>query len=283
MRPHRLLTLGDNANRILAAPSLEILPAIGDRPATMKVATWNVNGIRARQADVLGWMASERPDVVCLQELKALPEQIPASLREMEGYWSYWHGGPKGYSGVSLHVRKELAPECPEFSHPDFDHEHRIVVVQIGRRCIASVYVPNGGKDFAAKVRFLEALTEYAEVLRRSGAELLICGDVNIARAEIDVHPSERKAVIGQLPEERALFERILSEGGLTDVGRALAPGDERMFSWWAPWRSMRARNVGWRLDYILASEGLARRAVSCPVEAAVGSSDHAPVVATFG
>lgn len=248
----------------------------------MKVATWNVNGIRARQADVLAWMTSDRPDVVCLQELKALPDQIPASLREIEGYWSYWHGGPKGYSGVSVHVRKELAPEPPEFSHPDFDHENRIVVVQIEKLFVASVYVPNGGKNFPAKMRFLEALVEYAEVLRRAGADLLICGDVNIARADIDVHPAERKVVMGQLPEERALLERVLDEGGLVDVGRALAPDDERMFSWWAPWRSMRARNIGWRLDYVLASERLAQTAVSCPVQSAVGTSDHAPVVATF-
>lgn len=247
-----------------------------------RVATWNVNGIRARQTDVLAWITENALDIICLQELKALPEQIPVQLQEVEGYWNYWHGGPKGYSGVSLHVRKAFVSERPEFSHPDFDHENRIVVVQIERLCIASVYVPNGGRNFPAKLRFLEALADYAEVLRRAGVQLLICGDLNIARAEIDVHPSERKAVIGQLPEERALLEQILARGSLVDVGRALAPNDDHMFSWWAPWRTMRARNIGWRLDYILASERFAQDAISCPVQSAVGSSDHAPVVAIF-
>jgi exodeoxyribonuclease-3 len=106
---------------------------------------------------------------------------------------------------------------------------------------------------------------------------------MNIARAEIDVHPKERKPrSIGQLPQERELFERLLSEGGLVDVGRMLYPDDENYFSWWAPWRSMKERNIGWRLDYVLASDSLAKRAVSCPSRREIGTSDHAPVVATF-
>jgi exodeoxyribonuclease III len=105
---------------------------------------------------------------------------------------------------------------------------------------------------------------------------------LNVARAEIDVHPKERKPrAIGQLPEERALFERILS-CGLVDLGRAFDPANERMFTWWGPWRNLRQRNIGWRLDYILASESLASAAISCPVQTDVGTSDHAPVVATF-
>jgi exodeoxyribonuclease-3 len=103
-----------------------------------------------------------------------------------------------------------------------------------------------------------------------------------VARAEIDVHPKERKATaIGQLPEERALLERILSRG-LVDLGRALDPANEAMFTWWPPWRNMRQRNIGWRLDYVLASETLAPRVTSCPVQADVGTSDHAPVLASF-
>jgi exodeoxyribonuclease-3 len=99
----------------------------------------------------------------------------------------------------------------------------------------------------------------------------------------MDVHPKERKPrAIGQLPEERELLERLLAEGGLTDVGRMLHPDDDGYFSWWAPWRNMRQRNIGWRLDYVLASEALAKRAVSCPSQREVGTSDHAPVVATF-
>jgi exodeoxyribonuclease-3 len=146
-----------------------------------------------------------------------------------------------------------------------------------------SVYVPNGGKDFEAKIAFIHALIGYASELKARGLKLVLCGDMNIARSDRDVHPKERKPrTIGQLPQERELFERLLAEGGLVDVGRMLYPDDENYFSWWAPWRSMRERNIGWRLDYVLASEPLAKKAVSCPSYREIGTSDHAPVVATF-
>jgi exodeoxyribonuclease-3 len=199
----------------------------------------------------------------------------------MQGYWCYWHGGP-GYSGVGLHVSKAFAPERPVFTHPAFDHEHRIVAVEISHVTMVSVYVPNGGKDFPAKMRFLEAMAEYARGFLDQSRTLILCGDLNVARTDRDVHPRERKPrAIGQLPEERALIERIIGNG-LVDVGRTLDPDNEGLFTWWAPWRNMRERNIGWRLDYVLASTILAARAISCPVQKDVGTSDHAPVVATF-
>ncbi len=247
----------------------------------LKIATWNVNGIRARQAQVQEWVLQQQPDVLCLQEIKATPDQIPTALCEMEGYWCYWHGA-KGYSGVALHVRKEAFPVRPAFSHPAFDFETRVVVASFGRASVASVYVPNGGKDFPAKLRFLEALVEYARVARETGHTIVLCGDLNIARTEMDVHPRERKPhAIGQLPEERALLERVI-EQGLVDVGRALDPDNDQLFTWWAPWRNLRQRNIGWRLDYVLASAGLAERARRCPVFREIGTSDHGPVLAEF-
>jgi exodeoxyribonuclease-3 len=247
----------------------------------MRIATWNVNGIRAREAQVVDWVRRERPDVVCLQEIKATAEQVPAALCDLEGYWCLWHG-MKAYSGVGLHLRKEAFPGVsPEFFHPAFDHESRIVAARLPGLVVASVYVPNGNKDYPAKVRFLEALGDWIGGTVASGADLAVCGDLNVARAEIDVHPKERRPAIGQSPEERAIFERILSRG-VVDVGRALDPQNEGMFTWWAPWRSMRQRNIGWRLDYVLASGRLAARATSCPVFREVGSSDHGPVLATF-
>ena len=110
----------------------------------------------------------------------------------------------------------------------------------------------------------------------------MICGDLNVARTERDVHPKERKPnIIGQLPEERALLERIIGRG-LVDLGRALDPDNDKLFTWWAPWRNMRERNIGWRLDYVLASERIARTATRCPVFREVGTSDHGPVLAEF-
>ena len=206
---------------------------------------------------------------------------MPAILCEIEGYWCYWHGD-KGYSGVALHVRQDCLVDPPVFSHPEFDHETRIVAAALGSLTVASVYVPNGGKDYDAKIAFMNALEQYAASLEAAGRAIVICGDVNVARSERDVHPKERKAnAIGQRPEERALFERILSHG-LIDVGRALDPENDNLFTWWAPWRNLRQRNIGWRLDYVLASSSLAQRAVACPVLREFGTSDHGPVIASF-
>jgi exodeoxyribonuclease-3 len=245
----------------------------------MRVATWNVNGIRARAAQVQEWLERERPDVVCLQELKAELTQVPEVVQRQD-YHAFWHCC-KGYSGVSLQLRKETFPEPPRYSHPPFDLESRVVTADLGQLVIASVYVPNGGKDYPGKIGFLQRLIEWAREIRGGGRELLICGDLNVARAEMDVHPKERKPLaVGQRPEERALFEQLLGTG-LTDAGRAMDPDNAGLFTWWAPWRNLRARNIGWRLDYCLASPGVFARARSCVVQAEVGTSDHAPVVMT--
>ena len=248
----------------------------------MKIATWNVNGIRARQQQFVDFLEKERPDVVCLQEIKASLAQVPAAICELEGYWCYWHGAG-GYSGVGLHVRRAAMEAQPDFTHPYFDHETRIVQARVGDIIVASVYVPNGGKDYDAKIAFMKALEEYAAGVHASGLQLILCGDMNVARTDMDVHPKERKpGIIGQRPEERELFEKILAQG-LVDVHRKLDPDNENLFTWWAPWRNLRQRNIGWRLDYVLASRSLADRAVSCEVFREVGTSDHGPVVAVFG
>jgi len=245
----------------------------------MKIATWNVNGIRAREAQFCEWLERDRPDVVCLQEIKADPSQIPERCK-LDDYYVYWHGS-RGYSGVSLHLRKTLLDTQPEFSHPAFDMETRIVQASLGNLVIASVYVPNGGKDYSAKLTFLTGLVAWARELHESGRELVLCGDINIARTDMDVHPRERKPeVIGQRNEERELFEKLLGDY-MVDVGRAFEPENDRLFTWWPPWRNMRARNIGWRIDYILASKSIAARAQSCSVLADVGTSDHAPVTIT--
>jgi exodeoxyribonuclease-3 len=245
----------------------------------MKVATWNVNGIRARASQVREWLEREQPDVVCLQELKAELGQIP-ELCKLDEYYAYWHCC-KGYSGVSLQVRKDLFGGDPVYSHPPFDMESRIVQVEREDLIVASVYVPNGGKDYPAKLSFLTRLIDWVRQLHAEGRSLLLCGDINIARTEMDVHPKERKPnAVGQLPEERALFQMLL-DTGLEDVGRRFDPDNAGLFTWWAPWRNMRQRNIGWRLDYMLASPAVTAGATSCVVQAEVGTSDHAPVVMT--
>jgi exodeoxyribonuclease-3 len=249
----------------------------------LKVATWNVNGIRAREAQFVEWVRRDTPDIVCLQEIKATQEQLGETLTMLPEYWSYWHGGAKGYSGVSLHFRKEVYPVRPVFSHPAFDFENRVVEAQVhGGPLVASVYVPNGGKDYGAKLKFIEGLRDRVAAAQAAGHEVIVCGDMNVARTDQDVHPKERKVgAIGQRPDERALFEQILAHG-VVDVARSLHPDADSMFTWWPPWRSRRQKNQGWRIDLILASTKLAARATECVVLAEVGTSDHAPVVATF-
>jgi len=245
----------------------------------MKIATWNVNGIRAREAQLCEWLERDRPDVVCLQEIKARPDQVPERCKLSE-YHAFWHGAG-GYSGVSLHVRQELL-QTPEFAHPEFDMETRIVHAALDNTVLASVYVPNGGKDYAAKLAFFKSLVDWAHALHAQGRELILCGDLNIARADVDVHPRERKpGVIGQREEERALFASLLGDV-LVDVTRTLDPDNERLFTWWPPWRDMRKRNIGWRIDYILASRAIAARATECRVLADIGTSDHAPIMMTL-
>jgi exodeoxyribonuclease-3 len=245
----------------------------------LKIATCNVNGIRARQEQLLEWIHRDKPDVICLQELKAKREQVPESLSSLEDYWCYWHG-ERAYSGVGLQVRRSLVSEPPQFEHPEFDFETRIVTVRIGSLVIGSVYVPNGGKDFAAKMRFLEAMEHYAVDCRVNNLNLMLCGDMNVTRTDQDVHPKERKPnAIGQRPDERESFERVLANGEMVDVGRTMDPDNDRLFTWWPPWRNMRQKNIGWRLDYVLASASFASRITQCSVLAQVGTSDHAPII----
>ncbi|HWU87079.1 MAG TPA: exodeoxyribonuclease III, partial [Kofleriaceae bacterium] len=144
---------------------------------------------------------------------------------------------------------------------------------------VGSMYVPNGGKDFAAKMQFLNELEAWTGVLAAAGKHLVLCGDFNVARAPIDVHPSLRKDMIGQSAPERELLERMLAHD-LVDVGRHVEPSNDRLFTWWAPWRNMRQRNIGWRLDYVTAHRALVDETAHCAVYRDVGSSDHAPVIA---
>lgn len=253
-------------------------PVVLPHGSPVKVATWNVNGIRARSSQVVHWVDREEPDVICLQEIKASPAQVPEPVAQLAGYHTCWHG-QGGYSGVALLLREKAFPAPPVFGHPAFDLECRIVTATVGPVVFASVYVPNGGKDFTAKLVFLRALVAWAGEFEARGEHLVLCGDLNVARAFIDVHPVLRKDTIGQLAIERDLIEQLLAHG-LVDVGRHVAPDDDRLFTWWAPWRHMRERNIGWRLDYVAASRAFVDDTVHCVAYRDVGTSDHGPVIA---
>jgi exodeoxyribonuclease III len=247
----------------------------------LKLTTWNVNGIRARKDELPVWLEREQPDVVCLQEIKATQDKVPEHLVCLPGYWCYYHGHG-GYSGVALLLSRARFPEQPTFLHPEFDHETRVVHAHVGDLTLVSLYVPNGGKDFEAKLRFLEALEKFVAASQLEGRKLIVAGDLNVAREVRDVHPSLRRGeLIGTTPDERAIFERIVGHG-LVDVHRKFEPENDRLFTWWAPWRNMKEKNIGWRIDYVLASEALAEKATSCVIARDFGKSDHGPLTAVF-
>lgn len=244
----------------------------------MRIITWNVNGVRARERDVLELAAKHAPDVLCMQEIKSSPHDLPPGLGGLVGmpdYSSFWHGDG-GYSGVSIHLKRKTFASVT-FSHPSFDVENRIVEATAGEMHFVSMYLPNGGKDFPAKMNFLRALSAWS----KDRTSTILCGDLNVARAEIDVHPSERNPkTIGQRADERALFETIFTS--FVDIGRKMAPEDDGLFTWWPYWNEQRKRNVGWRLDYVCATNDLAARARRSQVLRDFGGSDHAPVLVDF-
>ena len=244
----------------------------------MRVITWNVNGIRARFPEVAALCRREEPDILCLQEIKATAAQVPEPLTGLPDYHSVWHGGPRGYSGVSVHVRRATCAAAPPCTPTAFDVEFRALELALGPLRVLSVYVPNGNRDLPGKITFLRALVAHAAAARAAGHQLLVCGDLNVARTDIDVYERMRNPrAIGQSAEERALLEAVL-DNDLADLLRAFDPDNPGLFTWWPPWREERRKNHGWRLDYILASRSLP--AASCRVLADVGTSDHAPVVA---
>jgi len=246
-----------------------------------KIVTWNVNGIRARGKQVEELVGTVSPDVLCLQEIKATAEQVEEDVCYLPELANHWHGAKGGYSGVSIHVRRKLGKASFVAPAP-LDRETRVAVAEIetasGPLTVASVYAPNGGKDYDAKIAFYNDFVEWAAALAATGSPFVIVGDLNIAHTDEDVHPSQRKTgLIGQLPEERALFTRLLERGGLIDAARLLHPDADRLFTWWPYWANARKNNVGWRLDYVLVSKALNGRVKEADVLREFGTSDHAP------
>jgi exodeoxyribonuclease-3 len=243
----------------------------------MRIGTWNVNGVRARYSEVVRWAADERLDAFCLQEIKASSAQVPEPLTGLPAYHNYWHGSPGGYSGVSVHVLR--GGVAPVFSAPPFDIATRAAVAELPDVVLASIYVPNGNRDYAGKLAFLEGMATWIGELAAGGRSVVVCGDLNVARFESDVHERHRDPdVVGQTARERELFERLF-HAGLIDLGVTLAPASGPEFTWWAPWRDEKAKDRGWRIDYVAVTPDIADRARSFRVLRSVGTSDHAPLV----
>jgi exodeoxyribonuclease-3 len=245
--------------------------------------SWNVAGLRAvAKKGFLEWLARESPDVLCLQEIKARPEQLPPEVREPPGYKGYFSPAERpGYSGTAVYSKVE--PESVEtaIGVEEFDREGRVVVAHFESFSLVNVYVPNGKSDLSRvsfKLACCDALLEYAEALRRGGRGVVLCGDFNTAHRPIDLaHPKENEGNTGFLPEERAWLDKFTG-AGYADTFRHFHPEQAGAYTWWDLRTGARPRNVGWRLDYFFATPDLLPRLRSASILADVMGSDHCPV-----
>lgn len=251
---------------------------------TIRLFSWNVNGLRAcSRKGFPEWLAAEQPDILGLQETRALPEQLDDEIREPAGYRTWIHPAEKkGYSGTALYSKPE--PESVVLGGLDeerFDSEGRLIIADYGSFLFYTGYFPNGGNDLSRvpyKLEFSEAVLQHAEAQRRAGRSVVICGDVNTAHREIDLaNPKANAKNTGFLPEERAWVSRFL-EHGYIDIFRHLNPDAAGAYSWWSNRKGVRERNVGWRIDFFFISEDLLDRVVAAKIHPEVMGSDHCPI-----
>lgn len=253
----------------------------------MKIVTYNVNGIRAAlKKDWLGWLKNENPDVICLQEIKATLSQVPeVYLLEEMGYEHYWYPAQrKGYSGTAIFTRKSPIHVEYGVGHEDYDFEGRTIRVDFDDVSVMSVYFPSGTtgdirQDF--KYRFLDDFQSYIDQLKQEKPNLVICGDFNICHRAIDIHnPKSNANSSGFLPEEREWMENFVNSGFI-DTFRHFNP-DPHHYTWWSYRAGARQRNLGWRIDYNMASLPLAERIKEARILPDAVHSDHCPVVLTL-
>ena len=227
--------------------------------ATIRIVSWNVNGIRAaHRKGFLDWFEEDRPDILCVQETKAQEEQFPADLRGIEGYHKFYSSAEKkGYSGVALYTTTEPVSVEPGFGIERFDSEGRTLQVDMGDFVLFNVYFPNGKSSderLTYKMEFYEAFLDHIETLRSQGRNIVVCGDVNTAHKPIDLaRPKENAKISGFLPIEREWIDKLV-ECGYVDTFRMFNEEPDQ-YSWWNQRANSRARNVGWRIDYFFVNE----------------------------
>jgi exodeoxyribonuclease-3 len=255
----------------------------------MKIITWNVNGIRAiAKKGFFELLDTEMPDILCLQETKAHPDQIQPELLNPLGWISFWSSAFRpGYSGTATYIRNSDACASPkEILHgigiQKFDSEGRFVVTDHGEFLLYNVYFPNGASGperHLYKMEFLKKFTQHLASEIKKGREIILVGDYNIAPEEQDVYdPKALAKTSGFLPEERAWFKEFFSLG-FVDLFRKLHSADKERFTWWSYFERARLANRGWRIDFICSTAGIAQKVKSCEILDEVMGSDHCPVM----
>lgn len=248
----------------------------------MKITTWNVNGLRAAlNKGFYEWAIGYDTDVLCLQEIKAIPDQVPEKKRELPGYQSIWNSAErKGYSGVASYTKITPLEIRLGLGVPEFDIEGRVIRKKYDDFYLYNIYFPNGQRgqdrvDF--KLSFYKTLLDECSELHANGENIIITGDFNTAHTEIDLkNPKSNQKTSGFLPEERAWITKYL-ESGFKDAYRVLYP-DKVEYTWWTYRFKARERNVGWRLDYFMVSDQLMSRVKDVQILGDVMGSDHCPV-----
>jgi len=255
----------------------------------LRIITLNLNGIRsADRKGFFAWLQKQDADIVCLQELKAQSGDMQCHILRPEGFFGHFHyAGKKGYSGVGLYSRRLPEQVIEGFGVPEFDTEGRYIEAVFGKLSVISIYLPSGSSSperQEAKFRFLAQFRPHLEQMRRSGREVLLCGDWNIAHREIDLKNWKgNQKNSGFLPEERAWIGDVFDRVGFVDAYRLLHPDAEGgAYTWWSNRGQARAKNVGWRIDYQIATPGLAATARRASVYKDAWFSDHAPLIIDY-
>lgn len=249
-----------------------------------RIVSWNVNGLRAiTKKGFLEWFARESPDILCLQETKVDPEQLPNEVRSVESYSAYFSSSKvkKGYSGVALYTKR--VPDAVRYGMgvKRFDDEGRIIEADFGNLTLINVYFPNGGggpERLRYKLDFYDTFLEHIDAYRSRGREIIFCGDINTAHEEIDLaRPKENETHTGFLPEERAWLDEVVSHG-YVDTFRYFFPRKTGAYTYWDMKTHARERNVGWRIDYFFVGVETLPRVTRSGIMADVLGSDHCPI-----
>ena len=252
----------------------------------MKILCWNVNGFRAAyRKGFLAWLQKESPDILCLQETKAEPNQIEEELATIQGYhWHFSNGQRKGYSGTVTFLKEPPLSASFGIGRDIFDSEGRIVRTEHPGFLLYNIYFPNGksGPDrLKYKMDFYEHFLSLCKDLRAQGKSIVICGDLNTAHREIDIaRPKENSKISGFLPEEREWMDRFVA-AGFIDTFRMFHPDLANQYTYWDMKSFARNRNVGWRIDYFLVSAELHGRVRGAAILPEVQGSDHCPITLT--
>lgn len=253
----------------------------------MRIITINLNGIRsAANKGLYEWLTLQDADIVCLQELKAQHSDMSAHMLAPPGYHGYFHyAEKKGYSGVGIYTRAKPQQVQSGLDIVEFDREGRYLCVDFAEFSVVSLYLPSGSSGEerqSVKFKFMAAFLPHLQQLRASGREVIICGDWNIAHHEIDLKNWRgNKKNSGFLPEERAWLSKLFEEIGYVDVFRTLHPTLEA-YTWWSNRGQAWAKDVGWRIDYQIATPGIAQKAEAASIYKAQRFSDHAPLILDY-